>query len=177
MDQEEGVMTEFSVNVSRLDPYKNFKFRVRWDGKEVAGVSRVSGLTRTTKVVENREGGDPSTIRKSPGATRFAPIVLTRGITHDSAFEDWANKVWNLGGGAGSEVSLKDFRKDILIDLHNEAGQLVKSFRLFRCWPSEYAALPELDAAQNSVAIESLVLENEGWERDASVTEPEEPAL
>jgi phage tail-like protein len=177
MDQEEGVMTEFSVNVSRLDPYKNFKFRVRWDGKEVAGVSRVSGLTRTTKVVENREGGDPSTIRKSPGATRFAPIVLTRGITHDSAFEDWANKVWNLGGGAGSEVSLKDFRKDILIDLHNEAGQLVKSFRLFRCWPSEYSALPELDAAQNSVAIESLVLENDGWERDASVTEPEEPAL
>jgi phage tail-like protein len=170
-------MTEFSVNVSRFDPYKNFKFRVRWDGKEVAGVSNVSGLTRTTKVVEHREGGDPSILRKSPGATRYAPIVLMRGITHDSAFEEWANKVWKLGGGAGSEVSLKDFRKDIVIDLYNEAGQLVKSYRVFRCWPSEYSALPELDSAQNSVAIESIVLENEGWERDPSVNEPEEPSL
>lgn len=170
-------MTEFSVNPGRLDPYKNFKFRVRWDGREVAGISHVSGLARTSEVVEHREGGDPSMVRKSPGVTRYAPIALMRGITHDSAFEEWANKVWSLSRGAGSEVSLKDFRKDISIDLHNEAGQLVKSFRVFRCWPSEYSALRELDANSGSVAMETLVLENEGWERDSEVTEPEEPSL
>ena len=170
-------MAEFNVNPHRFDPYKNFKFRVRWDGKEVAGVSQVSGLTRNTEVIEHREGDDPSNMRRSPGVTRFSPIALTRGITHDPAFEDWADKVWNLRGGPGSEVSLKDFRKDISIDLHNEAGQLVMSFKAYRCWPSQYTAIPELDANGNSVAIETLVLENEGWERDRDVTEPEEPSL
>ncbi len=170
-------MAEFSVNTNRFDPYKNFKFRVRWDGKEVAGIHQVSGLTRTTDVIEHREGGEPSTTRKSPGVTRFAPIVLQRGITHDPAFEDWANKVWRLGGAGGSEVSLKDLRKTVSIDLYNEAGQLVKSFRVYRCWPSEYTALPELDANNDTVAIERLVLENEGWERDLEVVEPVEPSF
>jgi phage tail-like protein len=148
---------------------------VKWDGKFVAGVSKVSGLKRTTEVIEHREGGDPSTSRKSPGLTQFAPIVLERGLTQDHEFEDWANKVWQFGAGLGSEVSLADFRKDIVLDFFNEAGQLALSYKIFRCWPSEYEALPDLDANANAIAIEHLKLENEGWERDTSVTEPVEP--
>ena len=163
-------MPEFPVNPTRFDPYKNFKFRVKWDNKYVAGVSRVSGLERTTEVVEHREGGDPSTSRKSPGLTQFAPITLERGLTQDSAFEDWANLVWKLG----SQMSLKEFRKDIIIELYNEAGQLVRAYHVFRCWPSEYQALSDLDANAATVLIEHLTLQNEGWERDTAVTEPVE---
>jgi len=170
-------MAKFTVNPQRFDPYKNFKFRVKWDGRYVAGVSKISALKRTTEVVEHREGGDPSTIRKSPGQTTFAPIILERGITHDTEFEKWANKVWNFGSGLGNEVSLKDFRKDLIIEIYNEAGQIVMAFKVYRCWVSEYQALPDLDASTNEVAIEKIILENEGWERDYEVTEPEEPSF
>jgi phage tail-like protein len=169
-------MPQFSVNPHRVDPYKSFKFRVKWDGKYVAGVSKVGPLKRTTEVVEHREGGDPSTVRRSPGQTKHQPITLERGVTHDAEFEQWANKVWNLRGAVGAEVSLKDFRKDIVIDLFNKAGQKVLSYKVYRCWVSEYQALPELDANGNAVAIESMTLQNEGWERDYDVTEPEEPS-
>jgi phage tail-like protein len=170
-------MAQFTVNSQRVDPYKNFKFRVKWDGRYVAGVSKITALRRSTDVVTHREGGDPSAEHKSPGLTKFDAITLERGVTHDTAFEEWANKVWHLGAGLGAEVSLKDFRKDILIELHNEAGQLVKAFKVYRCWPSEYRALPDLDAGADAVAIESLTLENEGWERDASIPEPAEPSI
>ena len=170
-------MAQFSVNPQRFDPYKNFKFRVKWDGRYVAGVSKVSALKRTTEVVKHREGGDPSTTRKSPGRTEFEAITLERGITHDTDFETWANKVWNLGAGLGSEVSLKDFRKDVIIEIYNEAGQKVIAYKVFRCWVSEYQAAPDFDANANAVAIQHLKLENEGWERDTSVTEPTEPTL
>jgi phage tail-like protein len=166
---------EFTVNPSRFDPYKNFKFRIKWDGRYVAGVSRVSPLRRATDVVEHRQGGDPNTVRKSPGLTRFDPITLERGVTHDLEFQTWANKVWSLDAGLGAEVSLKDFRKNITLELYNEAGQLVISYHLYRCWPSEYSALPDLDANDNAVALEHLTLEMEGWERDLSVAEPVEP--
>ena len=167
-------MAQFSINATRFDPYKNFRFRVKWDGRYVAGVSKVSALKRTTEVVEHREGGDPSVSRRSPGRTSFEAITLERGVTHDVEFEQWANKVWNYGAGPGAEVSLKDFRKDLILDLFNEAGQLVLSYRIFRAWVSEYQALPELDANANAVAIQSIKLENEGFERDYDVTEPEE---
>ena len=156
---------------------KNFKFRVKWDGRYVAGVSKVSALRRTTEVVEHREGGDPSSSRKSPGRSSYEAITLERGVTHDSEFERWANKVWNYGSGLGAEVSLKDFRKDIVIEFYNEAGQLALAYKVFRCWASEYQALPELDANANAVAIQTLKLENEGWERDYEVTEPTEPSF
>jgi phage tail-like protein len=168
-------MAEFTVNPQRYDPYKSFNFRVKWDGRYVAGVSKVSGLKRTTEVVEHREGGDPSTSRKSTGLTQFEAITLERGLTQDTAFEDWANLVWQLGASLGSEVALKEFRKDIYLELYNEAGQLVIAYKVYRCWPSEYEALPSLDANANAIAIEHIKLENEGWERDASVTEPVEP--
>lgn len=167
-------MAQFSINATRFDPYKNFKFRVKWDGRYVAGISKVSALKRTTEVVEHREGGDPSVSRRSPGRTSFEAITLERGVTHDLDFEQWANKVWNHGAGLGAEVSLRDFRKDLVIDLYNEAGQLALSYRVFRAWVSEYQALPELDANANAVAIQSIKLENEGWERDYDVIEPGE---
>src|SRR5215218_5224694 len=170
-------MAQFTVNAQRFDPYKNFKFRVRWDGRFVAGVSKVSPLKRTTEVVRHREGGDPSSSRKSPGRTEYEPITLERGVTHDKEFEQWANKIWNYGSGLGAETSLKDFRKDITIELYNEAGQLALAFRVFRCWVSEFQALPELDANANAVAIQQLKLENEGWERDIEVIEPVEPTF
>jgi phage tail-like protein len=170
-------MAQFSVNAQRFDPYKNFKFRVKWDGRYVAGVSKVSALKRTTEVVSHREGGDPSTSRKSPGRSEFEAVTLERGVTHDVEFEQWANKVWNFGSGLGSEVSLKDFRKDIILEVYNEAGQLAIAYKLFRCWVSEYQSLPELDANANAVAIQTIKLENEGIERDYEVTEPNEPTF
>jgi phage tail-like protein len=171
-------MAQFSVNSQRFDPYKGFKFRVRWDGRDVAGVCKVGALKRTTDLVEHREGGDPSTTRKSPGRTKFEAIMLERGVTHDTEFEKWANKVWNFGSGLGAEVSLKDFRKDIIIQVYNEAGQLALAYKVFRCWVSEYQALPELDANGNAaVAIQHIKLENEGWERDLEVAEPAEPSF
>jgi phage tail-like protein len=170
-------MAQFSVNAQRFDPYKNFKFRVKWDGRYVAGISKVGALKRSTEMVEHREGGDPSTSRKSPGRTKFEAITLERGVTHDQDFEVWANKVWNYGSGLGSEVSLKDFRKDIIIDVYNEAGQLALAYKVFRCWVSEFQALPDLDANANAIAIQTIKLENEGFERDYDVTEPSEPTF
>jgi phage tail-like protein len=174
-------MAQFSVNVDpqRFDPYKNFKFRVRFGDNPdyVAGISKVSALRRTTEVVSHREGGDPSSDRKSPGRSQYEAITLERGVTHDTEFEKWANKVWNFGSGLGAEVSLKDFRKDIIIDFYNEAGQLAIAYKVYRCWVSEYQALPELDGNANAVAIQTLKLENEGWERDYAVTEPTEPSF
>jgi phage tail-like protein len=170
-------MAQFSVNPKRFDPYKNFKFRVKWDGRYVAGISKCSSLKRTTEVVEHREGGDPSSARKSPGRTKYEAITLERGVTHDVDFEQWANKVWNFNSGLGKEVSLKDFRKDLIIEVYNEAGQLVLAYKVFRAWVSEFQALPDLDANANAVAIQHIKLENEGWERDYEVAEPSEPSF
>jgi phage tail-like protein len=170
-------MAQFTANPTRFDPYKNYKFRIKWDGRYVAGVSKVSALKRSTEVVEHREGGDPSTKRKSPGQTKYEAVTIERGVTHDPEFENWANKVWNFGAGLGAESSLADFRKDVILEMMNEAGQVVLSYKIFRCWVSEYQAIPELDASANAVAIQTLKLENEGWERDTSVSEPSEPRL
>jgi phage tail-like protein len=170
-------MAQFTVNTQRFDPYKNFKFRVKWDGRYVAGISKVGALKRTTEVVKHREGGDPSSSRKSPGRTEFEAITLERGVTHDREFEQWAAKVWSIGSGLGAEVSLKDFRKDLIIELYNEAGQLAIAYKVFRCWVSEYQAQADLDANANAVLIQHIKLENEGWERDVDVVEPSEPAF
>lgn len=170
-------MAQFSVNAQRFDPYKNFKFRVKWDGRYVAGIAKVGALKRSTEVVEHREGGDPSSSRKSPGRTKYEAITLERGVTHDPEFERWANKIWNFGSGLGSEVSLQDFRKDIIIELYNEAGQLAIAYKIYRCWVSEFQALPDLDANADAIAIQTLKLENEGWERDYEVREPSEPSF
>ncbi|HEX2044409.1 MAG TPA: phage tail protein [Gaiellaceae bacterium] len=163
-------MPPFAVNPHRFDPYKHLRFQVVWDGSVVADVSRVGGLRRRTEVVVHRDGNEPSVQRRSPGKTVFEPIVLERGRTHDAAFEDWAALVFALGG----EMSLRNFRKDVVIRLLNEAGTVTMAFNVYRCWPSEYVALAEMDANGHGVAFESLILEHEGWERDRSVTEPAE---
>jgi phage tail-like protein len=170
-------VAQFSVNAQRFDPYKNFKFRIKWDGRYVAGVSKVGALKRTTEVVKHREGGDPSSSRKSPARTEYEPIQLERGVTHDTEFEKWANKIWNYGSGLGSETSLDDFRKDLILEVYNEAGQLALAYKVYRCWVSEYQAVPDLDANANAVAIQTIKLENEGWERDYDVPEPDEPSF
>ncbi|WP_327256235.1 phage tail protein [Streptomyces sp. NBC_01244] len=170
-------MTEITINATRFDPYKNFKFRLQWDGRYVAGISKVSALKRTTEVVTHRNGGDPSSSRKSPGRSEYEAVTLERGVTHDRDFEAWASKVWNFGTALGAETSLRDFRKDVILELYNEAGQLAISYKIFRCWVSEFQALPELDANANAVAIQTLKLENEGWERDLSTPVPVEPSF
>ena len=168
-----------AITANRFDPYKNFKFRVKFGTSPafVAGVSKIGALKRTTEVVKHREGGDPSSTRKSPGRTEYEAISLERGVTHDPEFERWANKVWNFASGLGSEVSLKDFRKDIRIEVYNEAGQLVMAYNVFRCWVSEFQAQADLDANANAVLIQSIKLENEGWERDYDVEVKEEPSF
>jgi phage tail-like protein len=170
-------MAQFAINTQRVDAYKNFKFRLKWDGKYVFGCSKVSALKRTTEVVEHRAGGDPSTSYKSPGRNKFDAITLERGLTQDLAFHDWAGLVWNFGGALGAEVSLASFRKNVYLEFYNEAGQLVIAYQIFRCWVSEYQALPDLDANANAIAIEHIKLECEGWQRDPGVTEPQEPTL
>lgn len=170
-------MTQFPVNPQRVDPYKNFKFLVYWGGQTqpVAGVSKVSPLVRKTEVIFHRSGGDMSTSHKSPGRTEYEAITLERGVTQDPAFEQWASKVWNYGGSLGMEVSLADFRKSIRIELLNEAGQVVMAYNVYRCWVSEYQALPELDSDVSRIAFQYIKVENEGWVRDVAVTEPKEP--
>jgi phage tail-like protein len=167
-------MAQFTVNAQRFDPYKNFKFRIKWGSDYVAGVSKISALKRTTEVVKHREGGDPSSSRKSPGRTEYEAITIERGVTHDKDFEQWANKVWNFGAGLGKEVSLKDFRKDLVIEVYNEAGQPAIRYKVFRAWVSEFQATSDLDANGNAVLIQHLKLEHEGWERDYELPEPSE---
>src|SRR6185436_6824669 len=149
-------MAQLVAKPNRYDPYKNFKFKVKWDGRYVAGISKVGALKRSTELVEHREGGDPSTSRKSPGRTKYEAITLERGVTHDLEFETWANKVWHVGAGHGAEVSLKDFRKDVILEVYNEAGQLVLAYKIYRCWVSEFQSLSDLDANANAVAIQQL---------------------
>jgi phage tail-like protein len=161
-------MAGMPVNAQRPDPYKNFKFRVKWDGRYVAGVSRISALRRATEVIEHREGGDPSSSRKSPGRTKYEAITLERGVTNDAEFEKWANTVLNLGSG-GLGVFPSEFRKNIVIEMYDDAGKIALAFKVYRCWVSQFQVLPDLDANASAVAIESITLENEGWERDHDV--------
>ncbi|MDN3645215.1 phage tail protein [Pontixanthobacter aestiaquae] len=175
--------TEFPKATYRYDPYRSHKFRLKWDGEYVAGFSKVSALSRSVNVVTHRSGGDPSVSRQMPGQSEYPAITLERGVTHDPAFEQWANKVWDYHnsahddepqGTSNKDVSLKDFRKDVVLELYNEAGQKVMAYTIFRCWPSEFAALPEMDADGNAVAISRLKLENQGWEKDTSIAQPSE---
>jgi phage tail-like protein len=178
--------TSFLNAIPPHDPYHDFKFRLKWDGNYVAGVSQVSDFTHPTQEITRRSGGDPSTPRRMPGQSEHESITLERGVTHDLAFELWANKVWDYHnssiddqqhGTANQDVSLKDFRKDIVLEVYNEAGQKVLAYIIYRCWPSEFKAVPEFDANGNAVAIQSLKLENDGWEPDTSVQEPTEPSF
>jgi len=163
---------KFPANPHRHDPYRNFKFQILIDGQPVAGLMMVSALHKVTEVIEYREGGDPTSSRKLPGRTRYMPITLEQGVSHDPIFEEWANLVNNLDGD--SAMSLRNFRKDIVLNLINLQGTVAKSYKIYRCWVSEYSALPDLDANDSAVAIEKIVIQNEGWDRDEAVSEPSE---
>lgn len=164
----------FSVNTNRFDPYKNFRFLVYFEGTStpVAGISKVGGVKRSSDAIEYKEGGN-MIIRKGLGRTKYDAITLDRGVTHDKDFEDWANAAQVLDKGVPSQ-SLKSLRKEIRIELLNEAGQPVHRYLVHRCWVSEFQALADLDAGGNSVVIEHIKLENEGWEHDLTLTEPTE---
>jgi phage tail-like protein len=146
-----------AININRFDPYKTYRFLLKWEGRPVAAASKVSPLKRAAEVVKHREGGDPSTSRKSPGRTTFEAITLERGVTQDDAFGQWAN-------GASGGTSLDDFRRDIVLEIYDEAGELALTYRLLRCWVSEYEAISDLDAPESCVAFQRIRLENEGWE-------------
>ncbi|HWM92976.1 MAG TPA: phage tail protein [Thermoanaerobaculia bacterium] len=165
-------MAQFSTNSHRIDPYKNFKFRVKWDNRPVAGLSKMSALKRTTEVIEWREAGGPSIVRKLPGRTKCEPITLEAGLTHDTQFMEWANQVNHPQGDGG--VSLKNYRKEVIVSVFNLQGGEVMAFKLKRAWVSEFQALPEMDANANAVAIQMLKLEYEGFEIDGDVQEPAE---
>ena len=162
----------FTVNAHRFDPYKNFRFQVYCDGRLVMGVSKIGALKRTTEVVSYRSGGGNTYDFKSPGRTKYESVTMERGLTHDPDFEDWAARVHPHDGS--SNAALAQFKKDFVLNLLNLQGQVAKAYFLFQCWPSAYTAMPDLDGGQNGVAIESLTLEVERWERDLSVTEPTE---
>lgn len=173
-------MAEFPTNPQRLTPYANFRFKVKWDTNYIAGVHHVSGLSRQTQVIQHREGGDPSVLHLAPGQTSYSPIVFERGVSYDPAFEQWANKVFDLKnsqGKTGENTSLGDFRKNLSIELYNEAGQKVVAYNVVNAWVSEFSSLSELDAMGNAVVIESLTIQNEGWSRDQAVKEQKEPTF
>lgn len=162
----------FVVNAHRFDPYKNYKFQIRWDNKPVMGVSKVSALKRTTEVVKHRSGGENSIDHKSPGRSSYEGITLERGLTHDPEFELWANKVHTYAGD--SLMALAEYKKELTLEVMNESGDVAFRYFLHACWVSELTAVPDLDANANAVAIESMKIELEGWERDLDTTEPNE---
>ena len=166
--------TGFTVNTHRIDPYKNFKFRLLWDGKTVLGISKVSALKRSTEVVKHRSGGDNSFDHKSPGRTSYEAVTMERGITHDLGFEQWANQVHSYQGDPG--MDLVNYKKDLTLEVMNERGQVAMRYFLYRCWVSEFTAMPDLDANANAVAIENMKVEIEGFLRDEDTTEPSEAA-
>lgn len=173
-------MAQFPKNPQRLTPYPNFRFKVKWDNAYVAGISKVGGLSRSTEVIKHREGGDPSTLHLAPGQTSFGPITLERGVSYDTAFEQWSNKVFDLANSRGSDgenTSLKDFRKDLIIEVYNEAGQKVMAYNVYNAWISEYHGMSELDGSGNAFVIQTMTVQNEGWDRDDSVTEQAEPSF
>ncbi len=163
----------FPVNTQRYDPYRTFKFQVLIDGQPVAGLSKMSALKKSTEVVEWRTAGDPSFQRKLPGGTKYEAITLEQGLTHDTVFERWANLVNNIEGDGG--MSLLQYRKQIVVNVLNLQGSVVLSYKIFRAWVSEFQTLPDLDAhAMNTVGIQTLKIEHEGWQRDSAVPEPTE---
>lgn len=165
-------MATFTTNPHRRDPYKNFKFRVVWNNNAVAGLSKMSAIKRTTEVVEWREAGGPSIIRKMPGRTKCEPVTLEAGLTHDRQFLEWADQVNNPQGDA--DTSLKNYRKEVTIEVLNMQGEKAIAITLQRAWVSEFQMLPEMDANANAVAIQILKLEYEGFKLDEQVTEPSE---
>jgi phage tail-like protein len=157
-------------NSKRIDPYKSFKFRVKFGQTTVLGISKVSALKRTTEVVKHRDGGNNSHDHKSPGRTTYDAVTMERGLTHDPEFEAWANMVHSYAGD--SSMDLANYKRDVTVEMQDEKGHTVYRYFLFNCWVSEFTSLPELNSNANALAIESLKIELEGWTRDTDLKEP-----
>lgn len=173
-------MAEFAKNPQRLTPYPNFRFKIKWDGNYVAGVSKIGPLSRKTDVIRHRSGGDPSVEHLAPGQTSYEAISIERGVSYDPAFEQWANKVFdvtNSQSAKGENTSLGDFRKNLSIEVYNEAGQKILAYNVYNAWVSDYQAISDLDSGGNAFAMQSMTIQNEGWERDPSVKEQKEPTF
>jgi phage tail-like protein len=162
----------FNVNAHRIDPYKNFRFRVSWDGTLVAALSKMSAIKKTTEAIEWRAAADAGIVRKQPGRTKFEAVSFEQGLTHDRKFFEWANQVNNPVGEAAN--SLLAYRKTVRVEVLNMQGTPVMAFNLLRAWASEFQALPEMDANANAVAIQSLKVEYENFVLDEAVVEPAE---
>lgn len=135
-----------------IDPFMNFNFRVEIDGLTVAAFHECSGLESAIDVVEHREGG--GAIRKLPGNTKFANIVLKRGVTDNRELYDLHVKC--LEGVIE--------RKSGSIILMNRADQEVTRWNFVQAWPAKWVG-PSLTAEGNDVAIETLELAHEGIRR------------
>ena len=163
----------FSANAHRYDPYRTFKFQVVIGGTVVAGLSKMSALKKSTEVVDWRYAGDPSHVRKLPGGTSWEPITLEQGLTHDPMFMELANRVNNIDGDAA--MSLLNFRVPVIINVMNLQGAVAMSYKVSRAWVSEFQALPDFDSnSMNTVGIQTLTLQHEGWQIDGAVSEPSE---
>lgn len=135
-------MPQPTVHPQSPDPYRNFKFRLSWDGRYVAGASKMSGFDRKS-------------------------ITLERGVTHDPEFERWTHGLEAFDADPTREFSLEDIRKDLIVEVCDEAGIPALAYRIRRCWVSEYQSMPDLDADANAIAITRLTLQNDGWEGGA----------
>lgn len=155
------------ANAKVILPYRNFKFRVYFEGKSepVALVSKMTALKRTTEVVEWRQGGESNTIRKLAGKSKYEPITLEQGLSLDTDFEDWADRV-NKWGNTDLAQKDNEFRKELRVEILDLDGEVVLKYKMHKCWVSEYTAIPDFDANANAVAIKTLKIENEGWEKD-----------
>ena len=163
----------FPTNAHRHDPYRTFKFQILMDGQPVAGLSKMGALKKTTEAVDWRVGGDPSHVRKLPGGTKYEEITLEQGLTHDPVFEEWANRVNNIDGDAA--VTLVGFRRDLVLNVLNLQGQVAFSYQILRAWVSAFQAMPDFDAnSMNTVGIQTITIQNEGWKRDPATVEPSE---
>jgi phage tail-like protein len=170
-----GLLEPFVGLSSRVDPYRNFRFRVTLDGVVVPGITRISALRRSAQVLEHRDGADPDTVQRLPGRMEYDPITLERGVTRDTTFEDWANQIRQLSAGGGQGTAAAAYRKNIRIEVLNQAGQPVIAYDVYRCWPASYRPLPDLEAGESARLIEAITLVHDGWVRDLTVVLPADP--
>jgi phage tail-like protein len=138
----------------RVDPYGNFNFLVEIDGITRAAFHEVSGFDSTIDVIEHREGGDNTTVRKLPGMTKHSNIVLKWGLADDRDLYDWHRDA----------VNGKVQRRNGSIVLLDRQGQERMLWNFVNAWPSKWDG-PDFNAEGNDIAIETLELAHEGVTR------------
>jgi phage tail-like protein len=146
------------------DPYRKFKFLVKWNNAVVMAVHKVSSITKSIDPIDWRTGGDSNFSAKVPGLTKWEPITLERGLSADTAFQEWmvlVNKYTKAGLGADEAVHA--FRKNLNIEMYSLQNELVMTINVYNAWPSKLT-IADFDAKANELAIEHMELQNEGWD-------------